>query len=132
MSMTDPIADLFTRIRNAGSAHRRKVDIPHSNMKEGIVDLLMREGFLEDKQVTEVEGRKRLRAYLRLDQDGASVIGRIERVSRPGRRVYRKAKDISPVLRGMGIGIYSTSQGVFSDGQCREKQVGGEYLGKVW
>lgn len=132
MSMTDPIADLFTRIRNAGSARRRKVDIPHSNMKESIVDLLMREGFLEDKQVTEVGGRKRLRAYLKLDEDGQTVIGRIERVSRPGRRVYRKARDIPPVLRGMGIGIYSTSFGIFSDGQCREKQVGGEYLGKVW
>jgi small subunit ribosomal protein S8 len=132
MTMTDPIADLFTRIRNAGSAHRKKVDIPHSNLKESIVDLLMREGFLKDKQVTEVGGRKRLRAYLKLDEDGVSVIGRLDRVSRPGRRVYRKAQDVEPVLRGMGVGIYSTSQGVYSDAQCREKQVGGEYLGKVW
>ncbi|MHC4818491.1 MAG: uS8 family ribosomal protein, partial [Planctomycetota bacterium] len=77
-------------------------------------------------------GRKWLRAYLKLDPDGATVIGRIERVSRPGRRVYKKARDITPVLRGMGIGIYSTSSGVYSDGQCREKQIGGEYLGKVW
>ena len=132
MSMTDPIADLFTRIRNAGTARRSKVDIPHSVMKESIVDLLVREGFLADKQVTDLDGRKRLRAYLKLDPDGATVIGRIERVSRPGRRIYSKARDIRPVLRGMGIGIFSTSHGVFSDGQCREKQVGGEYLGKVW
>ena len=130
--MTDPIADLFTRIRNAGSARRKRTDIPHSILKEGVVDLLVREGFLADKQVTDVGGRKRLRAYLKLDQDGATVIGRIERVSRPGRRVYKKAREIPRVLRGMGIGIYSTSHGVFSDGQCREKQVGGEYLGKVW
>lgn len=132
MTMTDPIADLFTRIRNAGSARHKKVDMPHSIMKESVVDLLMREGFLADKQVTEVGGRKWLRAYLKLDQDGGTVIGRIERVSRPGRRVYKKTRDITPVLRGMGIGIYSTSAGVFSDTQCREKQVGGEYLGKVW
>jgi len=132
MSMTDPIADLFTRIRNAGTARRKKVDIPHSIMKESIVDLLVREGFLADKQVTEVGGRKRLRAYLKLDPDGTTVVGRIERVSRPGRRIYKKARDIPRVLRGMGIGVYSTSHGVFSDTQCREKQVGGEYLGKVW
>ena len=132
MSMTDPIADLFTRIRNSGSARRKKVDIPHSNMKENIVDLLEREGFLADKQVTELDGRKRLRVYLKLDPDGTTVVGRIERVSRPGCRVYKKARDIQRVLRGMGIGIYSTSHGVFSDTQCREKQVGGEYLGKVW
>ena len=132
MSMTDPIADLFTRIRNSGSARRKKVDIPHSNMKENIVDLLVREGFLADKQVTELDGRKRLRVYLKLDPDGTTVVGRIERVSRPGCRVYKKARDIQRVLRGMGIGIYSTSHGVFSDTQCREKQVGGEYLGKVW
>jgi small subunit ribosomal protein S8 len=132
MTMTDPIADLFTRIRNAGSAGRKKVDIPHSHMKESVVDLLVRQGFLADKQVTEVGGRKRLRAYLKLDPDGETVIGRIERVSRPGRRVYRKARDITPVLKGMGVGIYSTSHGVFTDGECREKRVGGEYLGKVW
>ena len=132
MTMTDPIADLFTRIRNAGMAARSKVDIPHSILKESVVDLLVREGFLKEKQVTEIEGRKRLRAYLRLDQDGRTVIERIERVSRPGCRVYKKARDVTKVLRGMGTGIFSTSRGVFTDEQCREQKVGGEYLGRIW
>ena len=132
MSMTDPIADLFTRIRNAGDASRKKVDIPHSHLKEGIVDILIETGFIQEKQVTEVDGRKRLRAYLRVDDDGRTVIDRIERVSRPGRRVYRSHRAIPRVLRGMGIGIYSTSKGVLSDAQCRERRIGGEYLGRVW
>ena len=132
MSMTDPIADLFTRIRNAGGARRNKVDMPHSGLKEAICDLLVREGFLREKQVTEVDGRRHIRAYLRTDDDGVTVIDKIERVSKPGCRVYRKARDIERVLKGMGIGIYSTSKGVLSDHQCREQGVGGEYLGKVW
>jgi len=132
MSMTDPIADLFTRLRNAGMAGRRKVDIPHSNLKVAVCELLGREGFLDEHQVTEVDGKKRIRAYLKLDPDGITVIDRIERVSRPGRRIYRKARDIQRVLRGMGTGIYSTSRGVLSDVECREQKVGGEYLGRVW
>lgn len=132
MSMTDPIADLFTRIRNAGLARRTKVDLPHSGLKEAICDLLVREGFLRETQVTDVEGRRHIRVYLRTDDDGVTVIDRIERVSRPGRRVYRKAREVERVLKGMGIGIYSTSKGVLSDAQCREQGVGGEYLGRVW
>ena len=132
MTMTDPIADLFTRIRNAGMTGRRKVDIPHSILKEGIVDLLIREGYLKEQQVTEVEGRKRIRAYLRLDEDGRTVISTIERVSRPGCRVYSQARSIPRVLRGMGTGIYSTSRGLLSDAECREQKVGGEYVGRVW
>ena len=132
MTMTDPIADLFTRIRNSGIAGRKKVDIPYSGLKESICDLLVREGFLKEKQVTEVDGRKRLRIYLHTDEDGKSVIGRIERVSKPGCRVYHKSKDVRRVLRGMGLGIYSTSRGVLSDRQCREQRVGGEYVGRVW
>lgn len=132
MTMTDPIADLFTRIRNAGIASRRKVDIPHSGIKEGICDLLVREGFLREKQVTDVDGRKRIRVYLQLNEDGATVIERIERVSKPGRRVYKDARSMERVLRGMGLGIYSTSKGVLSDGQCRQGKIGGEYLGRIW
>ncbi|MDH3590713.1 MAG: 30S ribosomal protein S8 [Planctomycetota bacterium] len=130
--MTDPIADLFTRIRNAGNASRSKVDIPYSILKENIVDTLVRSGYLREKQVTELEGRKRIRAYLRLDEDGLPIIERIERVSKPGCRKYRKSSNIPRVLRGMGIGIYSTSRGVLTDDQCREQRVGGEYLGRVW
>jgi small subunit ribosomal protein S8 len=132
MTMTDPIADLFTRLRNAGSARRRRVDIPHSVLKEAICTLLVSEGFLDEKQVTEVDGRKHLRAYLKLDDDGVPVLERIERVSRPGCRVYKPSTDIERVVRGMGTGIYSTSKGVLTDRDCREQRVGGEYLGRVW
>jgi small subunit ribosomal protein S8 len=132
MSMTDPIADLFTRIRNAGLAGRKKTDIPFSQLKEDICDLLVREGFLREKQMSEVDGRKRLRVYLQLNEDGGTVIERIERVSKPGCRVYQKAKDVRRVLRGMGVGIYSTSRGILSDRQCQDQKVGGEYVGRVW
>ena len=103
MTMTDPIADLFTRIRNAGTANRKKVDIPHSSMKESIARLLVREGFLNEVQVSEVDKFKRIRAYLKMDQDGGSVIQRIERMSKPGRRVYHPSREIPKVLRGMGL-----------------------------
>lgn len=132
MTMTDPIADLFTRLRNAGSASHNKFDVPHSRIKEAIARLLVEQGYLREVQVTELEGRKRIRAYLKRDVDGKMIIDRIERVSKPGRRIYRGAKDIEKVLRGMGIGIYSTSKGVMTDAECREQRVGGEYLGKVW
>ena len=132
MTMTDPIADLFTRLRNGGSAGHNKVDIPHSIIKESISRVLVAQGYLNEVQVTEVEGRKRIRAYVKRDFDGNIVMGRIERVSKPGCRVYRGAREIEKVLRGMGIGIYSTSKGILTDGECREQRVGGEYLGKVW
>jgi len=132
MSMTDPIADLFTRIRNAGIAGQTKTDMPHSALKENIGRVLVREGFLKEVQVTEVEGRKRMRLYLKLDPDGQTVIQRIERVSKPGRRVYRGSRDCPRVLRGLGIGIYSTSKGILTDHECRDQRVGGEYLGRIW
>jgi small subunit ribosomal protein S8 len=132
MTMTDPIADLFTRVRNAANAARKHADIPHSTVKEEVCKLLSREGFLREVQVTEVLGRKRLRAYLRIDEDGRSVITKIERVSKPGCRVYRKADAVERVLRGLGIGIYSTPKGLLTDAQCREQNIGGEYLGRVW
>jgi len=132
MTMTDPIADLFTRVRNAALASRKHTDIPHSVIKEEICRLLTREGFLREVQVTDVEGRKRLRAYLRTDEDGRSVISRLERVSKPGCRVYKKSDEIERVLRGLGVGIYSTPKGLLSDTQCREQKVGGEYLGRIW
>jgi small subunit ribosomal protein S8 len=132
MSMSDPIADLFTRIRNAGMAGHSKTDVPHSQLKESVVDMLVQEGYLKESQVTEVGGRKRIRAYLRLDQDGRTVITSLQRISKPGKRVYMGSRDIPRVLRGMGVGIFSTSRGILSDSQCREQRVGGEYLGRIW
>ncbi|MHC4932753.1 MAG: 30S ribosomal protein S8 [Planctomycetota bacterium] len=130
--MSDPIADLFTRIRNAGMAGHSKTDVPHSQLKESVVDMLVQEGYLKESQVTEVGGRKRIRAYLRLDQDGRTVITSLQRISKPGKRVYMGSRDIPRVLRGMGVGIFSTSRGILSDSQCREQRVGGEYLGRIW
>ena len=132
MTMTDPIADLFTRIRNAGSAGHSKTDIPHSSVKESLARVLCREGYLGDVQVTEVEGRKRIRAYIKRDLDGKHIISTIERVSKPGCRVYRGSRDIERVLRGMGTGIYSTSKGMLTDRECREQRIGGEYMGRIW
>ena len=132
MSMTDPIADLFTRIRNAGIASHNKVDMPHSKLKEEIARLMVRCGYLREVQVTEVDGRRRMRAYLKLDEDGKTIIQRIERMTKPGCRKYLSNRDVPRVLRGLGIGIYSTSKGVLSDSECRERRVGGEYLGRIW
>ena len=132
MTMTDPLADLFTRIRNAGIAGRKKLDCPHSSLKENVARLMVREGFLNEVQVTEVDGFRSMRVRLRTDDDGKSVISRIERMSKPGCRVYKQSNSAAQVLRGLGIGIYSTSKGVLSDRECREQRVGGEYLGRIW
>lgn len=132
MSMTDPIADLFTRIRNACTAGHNKVDVPFSRVKESISNLLVKQGYLREIQTTEVEGRKRIRLYLRKDPDGQPVIRRIERVSKPGCRVYHRWRSVPRVLRGQGTGIFTTSRGVLADHECREQRLGGEYVGRVW
>jgi len=132
MTMTDPIADLFTRIRNASEVGHRKTDSPHSNFREHVVELLVREGFIKEHRVTEVEGRKWLRLYLRYDEDGQPLIQHLKRVSKPGRRVYHDSRSMPRVRRGLGVGIYTTNMGILSDRECRDKRVGGECLGQVW
>lgn len=133
MSMTDPIADLLTRIRNAASVRKRSVDIPFSKMKSAILEVLKREGFIEDFKPVESDGSLALiRAYLKYTRLGGSVIQEIRRVSKPGRRVYRPVSDLDPVLRGIGIAVVSTSRGVLSDRECRKQEVGGEVLCTVW
>lgn len=132
MSMTDPIADMLTRIRNAVSVKHQSVDIPYSKAKMGVLEVLKREGFVADiKDVG--EGKARLmRVYLKYGRLGEPVIQEIQRESSPGRRVYRSYGDLEPVLRGIGISVISTSKGVFSDRECRKQQVGGEVVCKVW
>ncbi|MGH7161911.1 MAG: 30S ribosomal protein S8 [Planctomycetota bacterium] len=132
MSMTDPVADLFTRMRNAVGARRKHADLPHSGLKERVCRVLEKEGYLREVRVTDVEGRKRLRAYFRLDEDGVPVLQNIERMSKPGRRVYLKASDVPRVLRGMGVGVFSTSRGLLTDRECRDQRLGGEYLVRIW
>lgn len=133
MSMTDPVADLLTRIRNAVGAHKEKVDVPHSRLKEGVVDVLIREGYLSEKQVLEVDAaRKVLRLRLKYGQDGEKILSHIQRVSSPGCRVYTGAADLKKIQGGMGISVVSTSQGLLSDREARAKKIGGEVLATIW
>ena len=133
MSMSDPVADLLTRIRNALRARKEKVDVPHSRLKEGVVDVLLREGYLNEKQVLELDAAKRvMRIRLKYGADGEKVVTHIQRVSRPGCRVYSGAEELVKVQGGLGISVVSTSHGVLSDREAREKKVGGEVLAEVW
>ena len=130
--MTDPIADMLTRIRNAMSVERPDVDMPISGVKQGLAEVLKREGYIWDWSELEAEPVKRLRLDLKYGPNGERVIQKIRRVSKPGRRVYSKAKDLRPVLNGLGIQIISTSRGVLSDREARQRGVGGEVLCEVW
>ncbi len=131
MSMTDPIADLFTRIRNGIQAEHPKVDIPNSRMKTRIVEILRDEGFIKNFKVAEDNKQGWLRIYLKY-KEGEPAIHGIKRISKPGRRVYVNKEKVPRVLNGLGVAIVSTSSGVITDGLCREKGVGGEVLGYVW
>jgi small subunit ribosomal protein S8 len=132
MSMTDPIADLLTRIRNAHLAKHDRLDVPASKVKLQILALLKVEGFI--KNFREIEGTPvgLIRIFLRYDQEGTPAISHVERVSKPGRRVYRRADEIAPVRNGLGLGIVSTSQGILSDATARERRVGGEIVCEIW
>jgi small subunit ribosomal protein S8 len=132
MSISDPIADMFTRIRNAILARHDKVVIPFSNMKLSIAKILKDEGFVKYYEIlTEDNQKKLLKVGLKYDDMGRSLISNIERVSRPGRRYYVTKKQIPKVLNGFGISILSTPKGVLSGRSARLANVGGEYLGKV-
>ncbi|MEE8127843.1 MAG: 30S ribosomal protein S8 [Nitrospinaceae bacterium] len=131
MSMTDPIADFFTRIRNAIQAEHPKVDMPNSKMKTRIAEILRDEGFIKNFKMAEDNKQGMLRVYLKYKDGEASIHG-IKRISKPGRRVYVNKDKVPKVLNGLGVAIVSTSSGVVTDGICREKGVGGEVLGYVW
>ena len=130
--MTDPIADMLTRIRNAMRVERPEVDMPISGVKQGLAEVLKREGYIWDWQEVEGQPVKRLRLDLKYGPNGEQVIQKIRRISKPGRRVYRKAKELKPVLHGLGIRIISTSRGVLSDREARQRGVGGEVLCEIW
>jgi small subunit ribosomal protein S8 len=133
MSMTDPIADLLTRIRNAHVAKHDRLDVPASKLKLEVCRLLQAQGFIADYGPLEAEGEHaRIRIVLRYTTDGSPVIRHLQRVSRPGRRVYRSADDIPTVLNGLGVGIVSTPLGLLTDSEARERRVGGEILCEVW
>ncbi|MEW4529851.1 30S ribosomal protein S8 [Maioricimonas sp. JC845] len=130
--MTDPIADMLTRIRNAVHIERPFVDIPVSKVKIGIAETLQREGYIWDFEVIEQEPQGILRINLKYGPNGERVIQKIDRVSKPGRRVYSGSEDIPEVLQGLGITILSTNQGVLSSREARAKHVGGEILCRIY
>ena len=128
MSLSDPIADMLTRIRNAVRINNKQVNIKASKICEGIAAVLKTEGYIEDFDKIDDGNQGILRVTLKYDQDGNSIINEIARTSKPGRRVYSSVEKLPRVLAGMGIAIVSTSDGVMSDKSCREKNVGGEIL----
>ncbi len=128
MSLSDPIADMLTRIRNAVRSNKKQVNIKASKICEGIASVLKKEGYIEDYDRIDDTKQGILRVFLKYNQEGQSVIDEINRVSKPGRRVYSSVEDLPHVLGGMGIAVVSTSKGVMSDTGCREAYVGGEIL----
>jgi len=131
--MTDPIADLLTRIRNASRAEHEKVDIPASRLKVRIAEILKSEGFVKNLRVIEEQGKfPTLRVYLKYGTGNEQVISGLVRVSKPGRRVYVNKDRIPSILGGMGVAILSTSRGVMTDREVRKQHLGGEVLAYVW
>jgi small subunit ribosomal protein S8 len=132
MTMTDPIADMLTRIRNGSSAMHDEVFIPASKIKENIARILVAEGFVTRYEVVENGSHRQIKILLRYTDERERAISGIRRISKPGRRVYRSARELPRVLGGLGIAIVSTSQGVMTDKEARRAKVGGEVLAYVW
>jgi small subunit ribosomal protein S8 len=132
MSMTDPIADLLTRIRNANMAKLQKVDIPSSNMKVSIANVLRAEGFIKNYKVIADQKQGILRIYLKFIDEKDPVINEITRISKPGSRKYVKSDEIPSVKNGLGIAVLSTSKGILADKAAREARLGGEILCTIW
>ena len=132
MSMTDPIADMLTRIRNGNKAKFEKVDIPLSKEKLEIAKILKQEGYIKNFKVLSEEKKGMLRVYLKYDAQNRGIINGIKRISRPGLRIYVKSKKILPVLNGLGINIVSTPQGIITDRDAKKLNVGGELICSVW
>ncbi|GEN31988.1 small subunit ribosomal protein S8 [Cerasibacillus quisquiliarum] len=132
MVMTDPIADMLTRIRNASEVRHEKLELPASKMKKEIADILKREGFVRDYELIEDNKQGVLRIFLKYGPNDERVITGLKRISKPGLRVYAKATEVPRVLNGLGIAIVSTSKGVLSDKEARAQAVGGEVLAYVW
>lgn len=130
---TDPIADLLTRIRNAHTAKHDRLDVPASKLKLEVCRILAEQGYIQSfEYLDEDPVKKNIRIFLRYARGGEPAIRHMRKISKPGRRVYRKADDVPQVLSGLGIAIVSTSQGVLTDHQARERRVGGELLCEIW
>jgi small subunit ribosomal protein S8 len=132
MTMTDPIADMLTRIRNANSAHHEEVNMPFSGMKVSIAEILEKEGFIKGYEVVKGDSYDTLKLSLKYGPNREQLIKGIKRISKPGLRIYTKKTDIPKVLGGLGIAIISTSRGVVTDNEARKMNVGGEVIAFVW
>ncbi|GGE84228.1 30S ribosomal protein S8 [Priestia taiwanensis] len=132
MVMTDPIADMLTRIRNANMVRHEVLEVPASNIKKEIAEILKREGFIRDVEYIEDNKQGFIRMFLKYGSNNERVITGLKRISKPGLRVYAKADEVPRVLNGLGIAILSTSKGVVTDKEARQTQTGGEILAYVW
>lgn len=132
MSMTDPIADFLTRIRNANMVRHDLVEVPASKIKKDIAEILKSEGFVRDVEYIEDDKQGVIRVFLKYSADKTRVITGLKRISKPGLRTYVKSDDVPKVLNGLGIAIISTSEGVITDKEARAKKIGGEVLAYVW
>ena len=132
MVLTDPIADFLTRIRNANMAKHDSVEIPASNIKKSLSEILKQEGFIRDYEVTEDGKQGVIKVFLKYGPNGERVISGLKRISKPGLRNYVSADNLPKVLNGLGIAIVSTSAGILTDKEAREKHIGGEVIAYVW
>ena len=132
MNITDPIEDMLTRIRNANSSKHKTVDIPASNMKLGIAEILFKEGYIKSFEEIKDDTQGIIRITLKYDEKGTRVIDGLKRISKPGLRVYASKDELPKVLNGLGIAIISTSQGLKTDKEARELGIGGEVLAYIW
>ena len=132
MTMTDPIADMLTRIRNANIVKHESLEIPASNIKRDIAEILKNEGFIKNVEYVEDDKQNIIRVFLKYSENGERVITGLKRISKPGLRVYAKKDELPKVLNGLGVALISTSEGVITDKEARNKNVGGEVLAYVW
>lgn len=132
MGMTDPIADMLTRVRNALMVKHQEVVVPHSKMKEAVAVLFKDEGYVKTFRVVTDGNKKNIVIHLKYDDNGHSVIRGLKRISKPGQRVYVNTKNLKPVLGGLGNGVVSTSRGIKTVKQCIAEKVGGEYICQIW
>jgi small subunit ribosomal protein S8 len=132
MKISDPISDLLTRLKNGMRAGHERVDMPSSRLKEAVLKVLEEEGFVASFRKVQEAGRPILRVGLKYDHEGEPIVSGLERVSRPGRRVYAKADAIPQVLGGLGVSIVSTSKGIVTDKSARQSRLGGEVLCNIW
>ena len=132
MHITDPIADMLTRLRNASAARHDSVDVPASKMKKAIAEILLEDGYIKSFPIVEDGGHCMIKIALKYTANGEKAITGIRRVSKPGLRVYAPADELPQVLRGLGVAVISTSRGVMTDKQARAAHVGGEVLAFVW